>query len=148
VPKIAPDAESLQEQGPQEGATISFASPNVNPAVDTDIVVLVRLDHAAQAGNIYLYLSFDPALVQVKDVLQGPFATPGAFAKSFDNSRGTININANHTPGEEQSGVVATVVFHSLKQGQLTVNLNSAVIRDQESNVVPVTFLPFSIVIQ
>jgi len=149
VPKVVPESDLRQQEIKNgEGTTISFASPNLNPMVDSDIVLLVRLDQAAVAGSIYLYLNFDPTLLQVKDVLQGPFVTPGAFAKSFDNERGSININANHTAGEEQSGVVATVVFRSLKKGKTTINLNSAVVRDQESNVIPVTFLPYPIAIE
>ena len=136
------------EQTEAGNAVISFLSPNVSPKLDTDVLLNVRVENAGNSANIFLFFNFDPSAVQVKDVLQGAFVTPGAFAKSFDNTRGTININANRTPGGDPAGVVATIVLHTLKPGQTTMNLNSAVLRDPASNVIPITFLPFTLVVQ
>ena len=80
--------------------------------------------------------------------MQGPFVTPGAFTKSFDNARGIIQINASRSPGTQPSGVAATIVLSGLKPGQTTLNLNSAVVRDSTANVIPVTFLPYTVEFQ
>jgi hypothetical protein len=74
--------------------------------------------------------------------------TPGAFAKSFDNGRGTININATHVPTDSTSGVVATIVLVPLKPGQFTIKLNSAVLRTENASVIPVTFVPYTFMVQ
>lgn len=149
APKIVPETETQPEgEQQQPGATILFNSPNVNPTSDADVILHLQLNDAPNASGVSLFLNFDPAAIQVKDVLQGAFMTPGAFSKSFDNGRGTININANRQPSESTSGIVATVVLHTLKAGNTTVNLNSAVVRDPKGNVVPVTFLPYTINVQ
>jgi general secretion pathway protein D len=149
VQPVNPPAAEQTTEAPEAGnAVVSFASPNVNPKLDTDIILHVRLENAPNAGSVFLFFNFDPAAVEVKDVLQGAMMSPGAFAKSFDNARGTININANHAAAGERSGIIATVVLHSLKPGQTTINLNSAVIRDAAAHVIPVTFLPYTLTIQ
>src|SRR5262249_7407363 len=148
APKVAPETETKPEGEQQAGATILFNSPNVNPTPDSDVILHLQLNNAPNAGAISLFLNFDPATVQVKDVLQGAFMTPGAFSKSFDNGRGTININANRQTSESTSGIVATVVLHTLRAGNTTLNLSSAVVRDPKGVVIPVTFMPYSITVQ
>jgi len=116
--------------------------------VDADVILHVRVENAPGLGSAFLFLQFDPQAVQVKDVMQGAFLTPGAFAKSFDNGRGTINVNATREPSDVPSGVLATVVLHGLRPGKTTINLNSAVMRDANQNVIPVTFLPYTLEMQ
>ena len=116
--------------------------------METDVVLHVRVENAPGLANTFLFLQFDPEAVQVKDVLQGAFLTPGAFAKSFDNGRGTINITANRKPAEVSSGVLATIVLYGLRPGKTTINLNSAVLRDANQNVISVTFLPYTLVME
>ncbi len=142
VPPVHPPEE--REEGDAVEAVISFTTLNVNPKAGTDVVLNVQIEGAKTAGSLSLFLSFDPAAVQVKSILQGPFVTPGAFTKSFDNARGIIQINASRTPGTQPSGVAATIVFTGVKPGKATINLNSAVIRDVSANVIPVTFLPYT----
>jgi len=148
VPSVVlpvPEPAGTKEQG---SAVISFVSPNLSPQIDTDLIVHVRLENAVNAGSLFLFFNFDPSALEVRDITPGTFVAAGAFAKSFDNGRGTININANRGPGREASGIVATMILHSLKPGQTTLNLNSAVIRSPKATVIPVTFLPFTITIQ
>lgn len=131
-----------------EGITISFLSPNVNPGLDTDVILHLRMENAAAVANCSLFLSFDASSVQIKDVLQGAFMAPGGFSKSFDNSRGTINITANRTPVNADSGIAATIILRGRKPGTTTVSLSSAVIRDSNGKAIPVTFLPYPVSIQ
>ena len=146
VPPVVPaPQESQTEFSP---ATLSFLSPNLNPRIDQELILHLRIENAAPLANAFLFLEFDPSAVQVKDILQGAFMTPGAFAKSFDNGRGTININATHVPTETGSGVVATVVLIPVKPGQTMIKLNSAVLRTENADVIPVTFVPYTLVVQ
>jgi hypothetical protein len=154
-PQTAPPAATAvvppvpQQQGDQQpavsSATILFNSININPKSGTDVVVNLQLKDAKDAGSLSIFLSFDPAAMQVKNVIQGPFVTPGAFSKSFDNARGTIQINASRTPSGDADGTVATIVLTGLHAGKATLNLNSAVIRNPSAGVIPVTFLPYTI---
>jgi len=144
VPPVAPQTERTGE-GDAIEAVISFSSLNVNPKVGTDVVLNVQIEGAETAGSLSLFLGFDPTAVQIKNILQGPYVTPGAFTKSFDNARGIIQINASRTPGNQPSGVAATIVLTGVKPGKATINLNSAVIRDAAANVIQVTFLPSTI---
>lgn len=143
VPPVEPPSE--KGEGDAIEAVISFNSLNVNPKVGTDVVLNVQVEGAETAGSISLFLAFDPTAVQIKNILQGPFVTPGAFTKSFDNARGIIQINASRTPSNQPSGTVATIVLTGMKPGKATINLNSAVIRDAAANVIQVTFLPSTI---
>lgn len=146
---VPPQSEEGQAIAPEAStAAISFASPNVSPRVDTDIVLNVMVDNAQTAGSVALLLHFDPAAVQVKDVLQGAFMTPGAFTKSYDNNRGALSINAGHQPGATASGVLATIVLHSLRPGKTTIQLESAVVRDAKAVVIPVTFFPYTMAVE
>ena len=120
----------------------------MNPKAGTDVVLNVQVEGAETAGSVSMFLGFDPTAVQIKNILQGPFVTPGAFTKSFDNARGIIQINASRSPSNQPSGTVATLVITGVKPGKATINLNSAVIRDAAANVIKVTFLPFTIEFQ
>ncbi|HSE41827.1 MAG TPA: secretin N-terminal domain-containing protein, partial [Acidobacteriota bacterium] len=145
---VAPSVKPSETERPEEAtpeAVISFSSPNVNPPAGTDVVVNVQIEGAPKAGSISLFLSYDPASIQVKNVMQGPFVTPGAFTKSFDNARGIVQINASRSPSPQASGIAATIILSGMKPGQATLNLNSAVIRDSSANVIPVTFLPYTV---
>jgi hypothetical protein len=142
VPPVTPEAERTGGEGDAIEAVISFTSLNVNPKVGTDVVLNVQVEGAETAGSLSLFLAFDPSAVQIKNILQGPYVTPGAFTKSFDNARGIVQINASRTPGNQPSGVAATIVLTGMKPGKATINLNSAVIRDAAANVIQVTFLP------
>jgi general secretion pathway protein D len=146
VPPVTPQVE--RGEGDAIEAVISFTSLNVNPKVGTDVVLNVQVEGAETATSISTFLGFDPSAVQIKNILQGPYVTPGAFTKSFDNARGIVQINASRTAGNQPSGVAATIVLTGLKPGKATINLNSAVIRDAAANVIQVTFLPFTIEFQ
>lgn len=143
-PQTAPAGEASQAAN----ATISFTSPNVNPKINADVLINIQLQNAPNAASISLFLNFDPSTMQIKDILQGQFVIPGAFAKSFDPGRGVIQINATRTPGQGSSGIVATIVVNGMKPGKATINLNSAVVRDAGANPIPVTFLPYTLEFQ
>jgi general secretion pathway protein D len=143
---VTPGPSPAEEESREASAvSLSFLSPNTNPKVEQDVILHLRAENAGQLANAFLFLEYDPTAIQVKDVLQGAFMTPGAFAKSFDNGRGTININATHVPSNVGAGVIATIVLKVLKPGQTTIKLNSAVLRTENASVIPVTFVPFTL---
>lgn len=142
---VEPEAAPPAAPAPGANATISFTSPNLNPKINADVLIQIQIEGAPNAASLSLFLNYDPAAIKVKDILQGPFVVSGAFAKSFDPARGSIQINATRTPGQVGSGVVATIVVNGLKPGPSTINLNSAVIRDAGATPIPVTFLPYTI---
>ena len=117
VPSVVPPVteKSVSSEPGQGETTISFLSPNVNPSVGTDIVLHLKMENASAVANGTLFLSFDPAVVQVKDIMQGSFVSSSGFSKSFDNSRGTININAARTPVGD-SGIAATIILQGKKR--------------------------------
>jgi general secretion pathway protein D len=150
TPSVVPPAtgeETPEASDTQNAAVISFTTPNINPQVDTDIILHVQLENAPNATSLSLLLNFDPAMVQVKDVLQGALIN-GAFSKSFDNGRGIIGITASRTPENSQPGVAATIILRVLKPGQTTINLNSAVLRDAAMNVISINFVPYTLTVQ
>ena len=149
VPPVADKNLNQVPMKPPDSTTISFLSPNVNPAVDTDVILHLRLEKAANVANGSFFLSFDPSVIQVKDVLQGALMAPTGFSKSFDNSRGTITINSSRTPGVgADNGIAATIILRGIKPGVTTMNLSSAVLRDASGKGIPVTYLPYTINIQ
>ncbi len=148
TPQVVPPVASEPTARDVSAATLSFLSLNLNPKVDQEVILNLRAENASQLANVFLFLEFDPAAIQVKDILQGAFMTPGAFAKSFDNGRGTININATHVPSEATAGVIATIVLRPVKPGQTTIKLNSAVLRTEKATVIPVTFVPFTLSVE
>jgi len=148
APSVVPPVTGPALTKEQANAVISFVSPDLSPQMDTDVIVHVRLENAANAGSLFLFFNFDPSALEIREITPGAFVAAGAFAKSFDNGRGTVNINANRNSGGEASGIVATIILHSLKPGPTTLNLNSAVIRSPEAAVIPVTFLPFTITVR
>ncbi|MCI0416868.1 cohesin domain-containing protein [bacterium] len=149
-PQVIPRVPTVPQQTAPElpAVTLSFLSLNLNPKVEQEVILNLRVENAAQLANAFLFLEFDPSAIQVKDVVQGAFMTPGAFAKSFDNGRGSININATHVPSDATSGVIATIVLRPIKPGQTTIKLNSAVLRTEKAVVIPVTFVPFTLTVE
>ena len=146
APPVAPPAPADMEEG--ESATISFNSPNQNPKAGSEFILHIELDNADHASNLSMILHFDPSMVQVTSVNQGPLFAPGAFSKSFDNGRGVISINANRQQTSSTSGNVADIVLHTVKPGQTTIGLESSVLRDSNGGVIRITFLPFTFKIQ
>ena len=146
VPPVAPVPQQKESDIP--AVTLSFLSLNLNPKVEQEVILNLRAENGAQLANAFLFFEFDPAAIQVKDVLQGAFMTPGAFAKSFDNGRGSININATHVPRDATAGVIATIVLRPIKPGPTTIKLNSAVLRTETAVVIPVTFVPFTLTVE
>jgi len=148
-PAPAPTANTDQDNTEASSVALSFLSPNVNPKMEQDVILHLRADNASQLANAFLFLEFDPSAVQIKDITQGALMTPGAFVKSFDNSRGTININTTHVPSSStESGIIATIVLQLLKPGQTTMRLNSAVLRSENASVLPVTFVPYTFTVE
>jgi hypothetical protein len=56
------------DTGDVSGAIISIDSPNINPEMETDIILNLRVENAADLANAFLFLNFDPSALQVKDV--------------------------------------------------------------------------------
>ncbi len=114
------------------GASSIFLSPaSFEAPRGREFRMNVELQSDAEIGNASLVLSFDPRILQLKDVLEGTglrqMGDKAPFSKYI--SGGTCTIGFSTPPGGrgfKGRGVVAVLVFSSLEPGQASLGFTSA----------------------
>ena len=138
-----PPSPQLTERS--TGASFAFDPPISTQAVGSTFTVNVVLNGAENVYSVPLQLSYDPKLLQVANVSNGPLLSqdgqPVALVHREDESTGTLQITATRPPGAPgisgQGPVVTlTLVAKAAGQGSLTIAKGGA--RDPAMQALPV----------
>ncbi|MFH2049395.1 MAG: hypothetical protein ABIJ12_08105, partial [bacterium] len=94
-----------------------------------------------------VHLTFNPAIIRVKDVLYSPFLYDGEeFSISFkeiDNDNGTVKMVVVRASGAESTvsgtGAIAILEFESLTTGSTYIGISKSVFKDDDNDEISIT---------
>jgi general secretion pathway protein D len=137
----------LEEKTQAEQAIISFAPSMTEVPVGVEFIEKVTVENAENIASLVLALTFDPALVRVKDVKEGSFMSldkvKTSFLKTFNNTSGEIQIGISREgfgKGASGTGEIVSIIFESIKEGKSAIAIASGNLRTPLSTEVPVYF--------
>jgi len=138
-------ARMLQERqraSAQEGVSVINISPaNFEVPQNREFRMTINMRSQQEFYNMSLNLSFDPAVLNLKEVTAGGFVRQegldASFLQNVDNSSGFCTI-AFSSPNTDRSlrgaGGIATLLFMSTGQGETAVSIGSVTATDVVGN--------------
>lgn len=127
-------APRRQEQpDPSRGQNrVSLSPGNFEITEGREFRVSIVVQSAEEISSMTLNLSFNPQVLELKQVVQGSIATrlgkDVPFLQNIDNSSGTCTIGFSSTDvarGFKGSGRVASLVFESIAKGESPLSFSS-----------------------
>jgi len=99
-------------------------------------------------------LTYNPALVRVRSVQEGPFFRQGGASPTFnqqvDANAGRVDISVTRgsdPTGASGTGLLAALVFDAVAPGTATFTL-TGVSAQADGRTLPVTFIPASVTVR
>jgi general secretion pathway protein D len=151
---VVPSQASLRpvavQASPASGPVLlSFNPPQVTTTVGQTFMVEVMVSNAQMLSSAPVQLQYDPAKLQVMNTSNGGFLEQGGqvvtLAQHDDPATGTVQITAIRPPnsgGSSGSGSLATVTFLAKANGQTTVSIARAGLRNAEQQPVATSGTP------
>jgi hypothetical protein len=129
----------------QTEAVISAGSTSVTPGNTFDIPV--NISSITDLHNFQFNLFFDPNVLQLESVSEGPFlASAGSttfFPGFIDNTSGTVTLIldslVSSSSGANGSGTLANFSFESIGIGSSTLDLSGVYLQDSSLSGIPFT---------
>lgn len=140
-----PDADALDRMRAQRGEAqpdtsgggqnrVTLSPSNFEITEGREFRVSVVVQSADELGSMTLNLSYNPQVVELKQVVQGSIANrlggDVPFLQNIDNASGTCTIGFSSTDvgrGFKGSGRVASLVFESVAKGDSPLSFSSVV---------------------
>jgi general secretion pathway protein D len=129
-------AQRSQDQAATTGGQnrVSLSPSNFEITEGREFRVSVVVQSAEEIGSMTLNLSYNPQVVELKQVVQGSIANRMGedipFLQNIDNAAGTCTIGFSSTEvarGFKGSGRVASLVFESVAKGDSPLSFSSVV---------------------
>jgi len=123
--RLRAERSGADQAGQTQGQNrVSLSPGNFEITEGREFRVSVVVQSAEEIGSMTLNLSFNPQVLELKQVVQGSIATrlgqDVPFLQNIDNSSGTCTIgfsSTDHAKGFKGSGRVASLVFESIAEG-------------------------------
>jgi general secretion pathway protein D len=116
--------------------------------------VPIAINNASRLSLMSVSLTYNPALVRVRSVQEGPFFRQGGVTPSFnqqvDGNAGRVDISVTRggdATGASGTGLLAALVFDAVAPGTATFTL-TGVSSQPDGRTVPVTFIPASVTVR
>jgi hypothetical protein len=116
--------------------------------------VPIAITNASRLSLMSLTLTYNPALVRVRSVQEGPFFRQGgvqaAFNQQNDATAGRVDISvtrAGDPTGASGAGLIAALVFDAVAPGTATFVL-TGVAATPDGRTIGVTFLPATVTVR
>jgi len=128
-----------------QGATVRLETPSKSPKVDGEpFYVTVVVDDVTNLGAFEFELTYDPGIVELQDVKEGPFlGSSGRRVECLPPRRaeGSLDfscVTLGATPdGPTGSGVLATLTFQPVGEGTSPLHLKQVILADPPANRLP-----------
>jgi general secretion pathway protein D len=125
--------EEQERAGRDEGTNSLMLNPgNFEITKDREFRISVILRSAEEIGSMSVNLSFDPSVVNLKQIERGSVAAQAGreapFLQNIDNSSGTCTIGFSSTDvsrGFRGSGRLANLVFEAVKEGESAISFSN-----------------------
>lgn len=136
--------QDTQQAAAQTGANAINLNPgNFEVPQGREFRISVNLRSQDEIYNMSLNLSFDPSILNLKQVAAGGFvrreSLESSFLQTIDNGSGTCTIafsSPEITKGVSGTGGIATLVFDAKEKGESQVVVTSVVATDTTGNSV------------
>jgi len=116
--------------------------------------VPIAISNASRLSLMSVSLTYNPALVRVRSVQEGPFFRQGGVTQSFnqqiDANAGRVDISVTRgadPTGASGTGLLAALVFDAVAPGTATFTL-TGVSAQPDGRSVPVTFIPATVTVR
>jgi general secretion pathway protein D len=140
---------------PEAGARVVFLPGSVSVGPNTPFTVNVELNGAADAFSISpLRVKWDPAVLRLTDITPGDLLSRSGGAVSSikdlrnDAGEATLNVSRAGGGGVSGSGPVAILNFVAVARGTGSVSVTEMVLRNSQSQPVPVALGSVSVAVQ
>ena len=127
-------------------SSVGFMPGSMQVPVNTPFPLAVNLNTANDAFSVNLRVKYDPALLQLNDVVPGDLLSrDGArvtTVKDIRNESGEATLTVTRilgSPGLNGPGAVATLNFVSRGPGSTTVTVTELGLKNSQQQVIPVT---------
>ncbi len=121
--------ETVEEAG---GNRIALNPPDFEVPRGREFRISIDMRSGAEIGNIALNIGYPPAILSLKEVIEGDLARQAnenvPFLKSIDNSSGTCAIGLSSPSigkGIGGHGVLAVLLFEAVGTGEASVSVSS-----------------------
>jgi general secretion pathway protein D len=135
--KLEEAEEGAEEEVEEEETIISIAPSLSEIPVGIEFMENVIVENVEDVASLVLTLSFDPSVIQVKDVKEGRFMSRDgvktSFLKNFDNTSGEIQIGITREgfgKGVSGTGEIVSIIFESIKEGRSPMAVASGTLRN------------------
>ena len=154
--EAAPEAEraepELEEPSP---ATVSITPANLIVFQGERFSVNINIDNAVNVGHVPFNLSFDPEVLQIVEVVMGPFlgkdGVQVSFVRDYEDRGGELRVSLarlGSETGVDGSGILCTVVFKAVGLGSTELVFSNNSVRDAAANTLPASFVPARVQVQ
>jgi type II secretory pathway component GspD/PulD (secretin) len=116
--------------------------------------VPIAISNASRLSLMSVSLTYNPAIVRVRSVQEGPFFRQGGATASFnqqvDANAGRVDISVTRgadPTGASGTGLLAALVFDAVAPGTATFTL-TGVSAQPDGRSVPVTFIPATVTVR
>ncbi len=116
--------------------------------------VPIAISNASRLSLMSVTLTYNPALVRVRSVQEGPFFRQGGVAQTFnhqiDATAGRVDISVTRTgdqTGASGTGLLAALVFDAVAPGTASFSI-AGVSAQPDGRTVPVTFIPATVTVR
>ncbi len=137
------------------GASFTFDPPSISQTTGSTFAVNVVLSGVQNAYSVPVEVNYDPKLLQVVNVSNGPFLSQDgqtvALMHRDDDTTGSLQINATRPPGANGvsgQGTVATLTFKAKAPGNSTLAISRGGARDPAMQALPVAGTVAQVAIQ
>jgi general secretion pathway protein D len=154
-PSGAATAAATEAAPPTTPVQVSVTTPGPTLSVGGGpYTVPISISNASRLSIMSLSLTYNPALLRVRSVQEGPFFRQGgatqAFNQKSDPASGRIDISVTRSgdqTGASGTGLLAALVFDAIAPGTATFAL-TGVAGMPDGRTVPVTFLPATVTVK
>jgi general secretion pathway protein D len=138
----APNVQPTAANAPIGNPIVSFDPPSVDQPVGSTFTVNVNLTGAQNVSAVPLQILYNPRVLQLVNVSNGPLLSQDGQAPSLvnrdDSMAGILQVTAERPPsanGITGDGSVFTLTFQARAAGQSTLTINRANIKSPSGQV-------------
>jgi hypothetical protein len=129
---------------PEPGTTVCVQPPELTTPPGNNFSVDIVVDEVSDLGSYEFTLAFDPSVIALTGVSNGPFlGSTGRTVSCNDPTlgAGTVRLVCRTLgaapPGPSGSGVLATVGFFALAEGSSELHLQGVILTDISGTAIP-----------
>jgi general secretion pathway protein D len=139
---------------PATGAQISVTAPQEFRVAGGPYTVPLAVANASRLSTITLTVTFNPAVLRVRNVQEGTFMRQGGvtamFTPRIDNATGRVDIavvRSGDQAGASGAGLIGALLFDAAGPGNSLIQV-SGVASNPEGTALPLQFAPASVTVR